>query len=172
MTQDDKAIIDAAHAEHFGWAANVTGLLVLYNNSPYLVPMSVDCFEYLEMIEKTPVEKVEDALNEFDIPTRVTNDITLVLPETSMLYPEVTFVWETNNEAYPVVDNKLIITVANSPIDLVLTLTATCGDVTQTKEFIISIESLNVPAGNRLTVLVEHPSDKTEFFADYRKDKV
>ena len=125
LMQDDKAIIDAMHAEHFGWKANVTGLLVLYNNDPYLIPMGVDCFEYLDMIEKTPEEKVKEALNEFTIPERVHNNITIVLPEASLLYPDVTFVWESNNQDYPVVDNKVIFTVSSTPVDVVLTLTAT-----------------------------------------------
>ena len=46
----EKANIDAAHAEHFGWLANATGILVLYNSNPYLIPMGTDCFEYIEKI--------------------------------------------------------------------------------------------------------------------------
>ena len=48
LSSPDKTIIDAAHAEHFGWTANVTGIVTFYNNMQYLIPISVDCFEYLE----------------------------------------------------------------------------------------------------------------------------
>ena len=34
LPTDKKAEIDAAHAEHFGWKANATGILVLYSGNP------------------------------------------------------------------------------------------------------------------------------------------
>ena len=60
---DQKGAIDAAHAEKFGYKANVTGILVLYNSAPYLIPMTTDCFEYLEKVEKTPEQKVQEELD-------------------------------------------------------------------------------------------------------------
>ena len=137
LKADDKATIDAAHAEHFGWTANATGVLVLYSNNPYLIPVGVDCFEYLELIVKSDEEKIADVLGEIKLGTSFTGDAVVDLPVA--VYPEVTLTWESNSEYVVVADGKLTITVPNEAVEAILTLTAKCGEKTETKTFTLKL---------------------------------
>ncbi|MBO7274089.1 MAG: hypothetical protein J6V22_04465 [Clostridia bacterium] len=40
--------IKEGHIAHFGWIANVTGVLLYYYDTPYFIPVSADCIEYIE----------------------------------------------------------------------------------------------------------------------------
>ena len=137
LKADDKATIDEAHAEHFGWTANATGVLVLYSNNPYLIPVGVDCFEYLELIVKSDEEKIADVLGEIKLGTSFTGDAVVDLP--TAVYPEVTLTWESNSEYVVVADGKLTITVPNEAVEAILTLTAKCGEKTEIKTFTLKL---------------------------------
>ena len=135
----EKANIDAAHAEHFGWLANATGILVLYNSNPYLIPMGTDCFEYLNKIEKTPEQKVAEALENLTIPTFISENTTLELPAASTIHTDVAFAWTVANDGYSITENKIALTVGEKAVELKFTVTATCGDKTGTKEITVKV---------------------------------
>jgi hypothetical protein len=109
LPADTKGAIDADHAEHFGYTADATGILILYNGAPYLIPMSVDCFNYIEKIEKTPEQKVDDVIATIKLPTVVNKDGELALPTTSTAYPEVTIAWASNNAAAVIGWNSIVL---------------------------------------------------------------
>lgn len=142
LKAEDKATIDAAHKDKFGWTANVTGILVLYNNNPYLIPTSVDCFEYLELVEKTAEEKIATELEALEITTSINADTVLELPLKGTFYPEVTYTWAVDKEGYTVdAEGKLPITLGAEGFTLKLTLTATCDGKTETKEITINVSA-------------------------------
>ena len=137
---DQKGTIDAAHAEKFGYKANVTGILVLYNSNPYLIPMTVDCFEYLEKVEKTPEQKIEEELGILTIPTFISKDTTLELPLAGTNYADVTYSWVVDKEGYTVdAEGKIALTVSSTPVELKFTVTATCGEATATKDITVKV---------------------------------
>ena len=138
LKADDKATIDAAHLDHFGWTANATGILVLYNSNPYLIPVGVDCFEYLNKVEKSNEEMIADVMNQLKLGTSYTSNAVVELPVA--VYPEVVLTWASNNEALvAIADGKLTITVPDAATDVIVTVTATCGDKTATKEFTLKL---------------------------------
>ena len=139
----DKQTIDEAHAAKFGWTANATGILVLYNSSPYLIPMGTDCFEYLEFVEKTPAEKITAEANNLSVPTDVTENTTIALPLVGKYYNEVTITWAINNEAYTIgEDGKLAIVLGEEKVELTLTATVACeGAQSVTKEFTVKVDA-------------------------------
>ena len=139
LKAEEKAGIDAAHAEKFGWKANATGILVLYNSAPYLIPMDTGCFEYLEKIEKTDDQKIADTLDGLKVETSFSSDAVVELPAAGAAYPEVTLTWTSNSEYAVIADGKLTITVPDAATDVVITVTATCNDKTATKEFNIKL---------------------------------
>ena len=98
----DKTTIDEAHAAKYGYKANVTGILVLYNSNPYLIPMSTDCFEYLEKVEKTNEQKIAEELEALTIPTFISKDTTLELPLAGTNYADVKYAWTVDKEGYTV----------------------------------------------------------------------
>ena len=161
LATDKKAEIDAAHAEHFGWKANATGILVLYSGNPYLIPMGTDCFEYLNKIEKTAEQKVAEALENLTIPTFISENTTLELPAASTIHTDVAFAWTVANDGYSITDNKIALTVGEKAVELKFTVTATCGDKTGTKEITVkvalpemSIEEANKLADGATVVIV------------------
>ena len=162
LKADDKATIDAAHAEHFGWTANATGVLVLYSNNPYLSPVGVDCFEYLELIVKSDEEKIADVLGEIKLGTSFTGDTVVDLPVA--VYPEVTLTWESNSEYVVVADGKLTITVPNEAVEAILTLTAKCGEKTEIKTFTLKLSKTAEPVKDiiDLGASMEHNTYTTE----------
>ncbi len=140
LKAEDKAGIDAAHKEKFGWKANVTGILVLYNSNPYLIPMTTGCFEYLEKIEKTPAQKVQEELDALTIPTFISKDTTLQLPLAGTNYTDVTYAWTVAQDGYTVdAEGKIALTVSSTPVELTFTVTATCGDATATKDITVKV---------------------------------
>lgn len=143
-TSPDKDTIDAAHANHFGWEANATGILVMYNSNPYLIPMGVDCFEYIKEIVKTDENKVDDSIAAVTFETSFSKDAVVELPAPA--YKEdVTFAWESNNAAVVVDGNKLTITVPDGKTEVTLTLTATCGQVTKTATYTLKLSKVITP---------------------------
>ena len=136
---DKKTEIDEAHAAHYGWKANATGILVLYSGNPYLIPMGTDCFEYIEKIVKTPEQKVAEALENLTIPTFISENTTLELPAASTIHTDVTFTWSVATEGYTITDNKIALTVSETPVELKFTVVAACGDKTGTKEITVKV---------------------------------
>ena len=135
----DKAAIDKAHADHFGYTADVTGILILYSGNPYLIPMTTDCFTNFQYVEKTAEEKVDAELGELKLETTVTSSTVVDILTTGKYYSDVTISWTSDSE-YAVIDgNKLTLTVPNTGATAKVTATVTCGDVTKTKEFTIKL---------------------------------
>ena len=140
LKAEDKTTIDEAHAAKFGWKANVTGILIFYNSNPYLIPMTTGCFEYLEKIEKTPAQKVQEELDALTIPTFISKDTTLQLPLAGTNYTDVTYAWTVAQDGYTVdAEGKIALTVSSTPVELTFTVTATCGDATATKDITVKV---------------------------------
>ena len=134
-----KDAIDAAHAEHFGWTANTTGILILYNSNPYLIPMGEDCFEYLELIQKTDAEKVASEKEGLTLESSINADKVLDLLVAGKNYPEVSISWACDNENFVIADGKATVTVPDTAVTVKVTATFTCGEATDTKEFEIKL---------------------------------
>ena len=48
ISKDDQATFKSGHAEHAGWTADVTGLVAQFDGKFYLIPVSVNAFDYKE----------------------------------------------------------------------------------------------------------------------------
>ncbi|MBR4032616.1 MAG: hypothetical protein IKJ07_07785, partial [Clostridia bacterium] len=141
LKAEDKSTIDAAHAENFGNTANATGILVLYNSAPYLIPTGTDCFSDYTVVTKTDAEKVEAEKEAVSVNDRITENTTITLPSVGQYYDDVTITWTVDNEAYTITDGKLVIALGEEQATLKLTATITCGEVTETKEFELKIDA-------------------------------
>ncbi|MBQ7828832.1 MAG: hypothetical protein IJ345_01000 [Clostridia bacterium] len=136
----DKATIDAAHAANFGNTADATGILVLYSGKPYLIPTSTDCFSNYTVVTKTDAEKVEAELEELVVSGDITADTTLALPLVGQFYDDVKFAWTVDNAEYAIgEDGKVEIVLTANAVVLKFTVTATCGKVTETKEYTVNV---------------------------------
>ncbi len=144
LKADDKGIIDAAHAEKLGYTADVTGIMITYSGTPYLIPTSVDCFYNYALPERSDAEKVtleKDNLT-VDVTTFTENGEAEVTVAGST-YPEVTVSWASDSE-YVVVDGgKLTVTIPNETTNVKLTATLTLGDASETVEFELTLVASN-----------------------------
>ena len=135
-----KATIDADHLAHFGYKADVEGILILYSGNPYLIPTSVTPFTNYQAVEKTPAEKVAAELGEIKFGTSYAADTVIDLLSTGKYYDDVTLTWATSDETNAAIaDGKLNLIVPTKKTTVTITVTVTCGDVTETKEFTINL---------------------------------
>ena len=160
-----KAAIEAAHASHFNWSADVTGILVLFSGNPYLIPMTEDCFTFLQAQEMSDAEKVANSLNAITVPGKVTSDTTITLPAVGQNFADVVLSWTLEaNDAATLDGTTLTLTVPESKTTVTLTVTATLGEVTETKTFTIELSKEATPVADVITEALKTPSN--EFSTD------
>ena len=144
LKADDKATIDAVHAEKLGYTADVTGILITYSGAPYIIPTSVDCFYNYALPERSDAEKValeKDNLS-LDVTTFTENGET-TLPVAGNTYSEVAISWASDSEYVVVNGGKITVTIPNETTNVKLTATLTLGGATETVEFELTLVASN-----------------------------
>ena len=144
LKADDKATIDAAHAEKLGYTADVTGILITYSGAPYIIPTTVDCFYNYALPERSDAEKVTLEKDNLAIDnTTFTANGEATLPVAGATYPEVTVSWTSDSEYVVVNGDKITVTIPNETTNVKLTATLTLGDATETVEFELTLVASN-----------------------------
>ena len=143
LKASDKATIDAAHAEKYGYLADVTGILITYSGTPYLIPTSVDCFYNYTLPERSDAEKVELEKGSLSVDTTFTKPAEVTLPVAGSTYPEVTVAWTSNSEYIKVEGGKVTVTIPGETTTVKLTATLTCGEASETVEFEVMLIATN-----------------------------
>ena len=163
LKAEDKATIDADHDAHFGWKADVSGIMITYSGTPYLIPTSVTPFtNYVEVI-KTPAEKVEAEKEALKFNASYNSDAVIDLPATGRYYDDVTITWATSDETNAAIaDGKLTLTIPDSAVEVTLTATITCGDVTDTREIKIKLSKTITSIKDILEIGKDITSDTAE----------
>ena len=141
LTKDDQATFKAAHAEHFGWLADVTGVLCVYDGAFYLTPVTVDAFNYISLPELSDAEKVASEKDILKLPASVTENTSIDLPSAGTNYEDVAISWTSDNDCAVVSDGKLVITLPEADTAVTVTATLTLNGVTETKEFVIKLST-------------------------------
>jgi hypothetical protein len=144
LKADDKATIDAAHAEKLGYTADVTGILITYSGAPYIIPTSVDCFYNYALPERSDAEKValeKDNLS-LDV-TTFTENGEATLPVAGNTYSEVAISWASDSEYVVVNGGKITVTIPNETTNVKLTATLALGGATETVEFELTLVASN-----------------------------
>ena len=152
LKAEDKATIDALHYANFGNTADVTGIVVLYNSNPYLIPMSVDCITNIKTVEKTDAEKAQIEKDNLKFDGAFADSAVVELLATGSIYTDVTITWASNNDAIVIADGKATITVGDDKVEVTLTATITCGAEVLTKEFTVTLskEPITIPEALQL----------------------
>ena len=144
-----KAAIEAAHASHFNCSADVTGILILYSGNPYLIPMTEDCFNFLQAQEMSDAEKVANSLNAITVVGKLISDTTITLPAVGQNFADVVLSWTLEaNDAATLDGTTLTLTVPESKTTVTITVTATLGEVTETKTFTIELSKEATPVAD------------------------
>ncbi len=144
LTADDKGTIDAAHAEKLGYTADVTGIMITYSGTPYLIPTSVDCFYNYALPERSDTEKVTLEKDNLTVDvTTFTENGEAELTVAGSTYSDVTISWASDSEYVTVDGGKLTVTIPGETTNVKLTATLTLGDVTETADFEITLVASN-----------------------------
>ena len=144
ISKDEIETFKAGHTDHAVWNANVTGIVSLYSGSFYLIPATVDAFEYLNEVQKTDAEKVEIEMETVDVLKNATEDTVVTLPLVGTKYEDVKFAWALAENACATLDattGKLTITLPEEATKITLTLTVTCGETTATYTYDIEVDA-------------------------------
>ena len=164
-SDETKAAIDADHLAHFGYKADVTGLLVYYGTTPYIIPVSLTPFTNYQEVEKTDAEKVAAELGDIKLDGTITADTVINVITAGKFYDDVVISWESDNAAIVYADGKLTVVVPDTEISVKITVTATCGEATDSKEITVKLSKKVISAGaaNEIATAVDgnnYTSDK------------
>ncbi len=162
LTKEELKTFESIHEEHFGWTADVTGVICVYDGAFYLTPVSVNAFNPLNQVEKTDAEKVAYEKGQLKLPSNIASATSITLPQVGTNYDTVSIAWASKSEYAVVKDGKLVITMPKEDSTVKVTATVTCGDATETVEFEIKLiarqmsyeeivdAAYNLPAGEAL----------------------
>lgn len=145
ITKDDGKAITEAFEDSFYYSATVTGIVTLYNNNFYLMPVSVDAFSNLQAQTVPADAKVNLALSKIKIPGMIQVAGDTALPTTFAGWTDLSITWEiTEGDAATLSGNTL--TVATVPTEaktVALKATFTCGEVTDTKDYTVIVKPIS-----------------------------
>ena len=161
ITKDEQEAFKKLHTDNFGYTADVTGIIQLYNGNLYLIPISADAFANCKLPERSDAEKIEMELGNVVLPGRITDDTTIELVLNGSTYSEVTYTWTSDNACAVVDGGKLTVTLPEADATVTITLTATCGKETKTQTFTMLVNSVSTDL--YVPVYVETPAVDTAY---------
>ena len=147
LKAEDKATIDADHAAHRGYTADLTGVLISYSGKAYLIPISATPFTNYVKVEKTPAEKVAAEIDKVTVGSIFYVDTVVDLAQVGQYYDDVTLTWATTDTTgvATIADGKLTLVAPAEKAVVTVTVTVACGDVSDTKTFSIEIVKAVAP---------------------------
>ncbi len=158
----DKTSLDAvkaAHAANYGNIATVTGVISIYGGNFYLTPVSADAFSDIQVVKKSAAEMVAIELAALSVQDKVNTASVLELATVGQYYEDVKISWVSDNALAVVGENGLTVTLGDAETVVKLTATLTCEDVTETKEFSITVAA----KPNTVPVAVDAPVAGTAY---------
>ena len=131
--------------DHFGYTADVTGLITLYSGSFYLTPVTADAFSNFvapQLTDQQIVDGAKDMLSIDDV-IKEAGDVTLPAAGTG-IYADATITWALAETTLATLEGN-VLKVAELPAEegtITLTATIAKGDATAaTKEFTVTIKA-------------------------------
>ena len=130
-----------------GKVADVKGVVSIYSDAMYLVPVGTDALVVKKIPERTPAEQIEDAKTRVFTGTTIYGTGTVSkLMNADVLYPDVKIEWIASDTAKAVVAADNASVTYNFDTDTTVTLTAKLthtGDasLSDTKEFTVNLVS-------------------------------
>ena len=169
ITKDEQEAFKKLHTDNFGYTADVTGIVQLYNGNLYLIPVSADAFANCKLPERSDSEKIDMELGNVVLPDRITDNTVIELPLAGSTYSEVTYTWTSDNACAVVDGGKLTVTLPEADATVTVTLTAKCGKETKTQTFTMLVNSASTDL--YVPVAVDTPEAETAYkFALYQTE--
>ena len=144
IDKDAQTALKNGHAEHYGWTADVTGVICVYDGAFYLSPVEgFDAFTYVSLPEKSDEEKIAFELDSLSLTDYCAEDTVIALTLEGAGYSDVATEWTSDSPAAVVEGDKLVITLAEEATVATVTAKAKSGDKEGVKEFKVSIDALS-----------------------------
>ena len=142
LTLQQQEELKMSHALHYGWSANVTGVVYSYNGVAHLLPVDLGAFEYISEPDLTDVDKVNIEINNIILEQVVfEQNATIALPLCGKLYNDVKITWSSNDEQV-VVDNisgELYVTLGSESKNVELVAQLVYGEITEYTSFMLTL---------------------------------
>ena len=145
ITEDDGRTLTSTFNNNFYNAADVTGIIAVYNSNMYLMPVSKDALTNIVAQEKPDDVQVDITLENTTVPgmIQVAGDTTL--PTTFSSLVGVSISWELVDGAGVATLNgaTLTVTIPEETKTVKLTATVTSGEVSKTKDYEIAVKPIS-----------------------------
>ncbi|MBQ8387494.1 MAG: hypothetical protein IJX46_01035 [Clostridia bacterium] len=141
-----------------GKTADVTGIVTIYNNAVYLVPVTENAFHDLKVVERTPEEQVKFEKDLLKIDSLYNEAGSYDLPAVGNTYKDVTITWAVSGGDFAKIEGgKLIVSLPEKETKITLTATLKSGDATATATFEVTVaaaptkipSTVDVPEANK-----------------------
>ena len=143
LSKDEQAKFKADHASHFGWKANATGVICVYDGAFYLTPVNANAFEYTALPQLDEAGEVAFEKGALTLVETIVKNESIELPAKGLSYADVTIAWdfkaETAHDCASISDGKLHVELPAEATTITLVATLTSGSVSDTKEITISV---------------------------------
>ncbi len=146
--------------------STVTGVVSMYSNKVYIVPVDENAFSNFVVADRTPQEQVEFEANLLTGSHKVTSTGSVDLETTARLYNDVKITWALKEaSAYAYVDGtKLNVILAPTATDIVAIATLTNGDASTTKEVTFKLEAAPTSIPNEVAAPVAGEANLYKLF--------
>lgn len=171
ITKDEGATLTSNFQKNFYNSADVTGIIAVYNNDFYLMPVSSNAFTNIVELEKPADVKVDTALSNTKLPSIIQIAGDTNLPTSFSGFSDVTIAWELISVAgvdcATLNSNVLTVTIPTAAQVVKLKATATCGDVSNSKEFEITVKAIStisIQEANNIGMNMAHNTYTEELY--------
>lgn len=141
-TKEEAETMKANHTAKKGYTADVTGLVQIYNNAFYLIPVSADAFSNFVLGDKTPAEQIAHEIGKLAIADEFAYNKEITLPLKGADFAGVTLSYAVTGNCliYDAATGKLTVNVEATDKKGTITVTATAeGATAVTETFEIAI---------------------------------
>ena len=133
------AFKDATHKD-----ADVSGIVSIYNNKIYLIPVSSAAVGNVTTADRTDAEKVAIEEKILDAVGAITEAGSKTLQNEAKTYKDVTFTWSLAETEYATLEGNVlnVSVLPDEAQNITLTLTLTLGETTVEKEYTVRINAI------------------------------
>lgn len=145
ITEDDGRTLTSTFESNFYNAADVTGIVAVYNGAIYLMPVSKDALTNVVAQEKPDDVQVDIALENTSVPGLIQLAGNTSLPTTFASLTGVSISWELVDGAGVATLNgaTLTVTIPEEAKTVKVTATVTSGEVSKTKDYEIVVKPIS-----------------------------
>ena len=164
INADDQKTFKDAHTANKGSFADATGIITVYQNAFYLVPVSVDAYSNFKMPERNDDEKLAFEKDNLKLPTEIKTNTVIDLPATGITYSDVKISWKSDNACAVVADGKLTVTLPDAAATVKLTATLELNGKPLEAVFEIAVSAKPTVVPSEVTTLVEGTAYKFFYY--------